>query len=155
MGRSASIGLLFCALGMGFGAPESLAPLRQEELGDGVDELRRAISDIAFSLSRIEREGINSEDIFFEGQRRRLRGLLALARCVEFANDGMRASRDKAVLSACLSSLRSELSQAAHEVRSIQSANEHGHKLTRTGAFRPLDKTRPQQSVGVGESIAP
>lgn len=155
MGRFASIAVVLGMFTFGFSAPQSVAPVRHEQLEEAIGEFRRAMSDVGVSLSRIKREDINDEQIFLEGQRRRLRGILAVARCIEAVNDGMPASRDKAMLAACLRSVSVELSQAAQDVRSIQSANDHGHTLFASKAFQPLDRSRDQPNVSVRESIVP
>lgn len=155
MNRFVSVVIIVYAFGFGVTAPQSVTPLKQHDLEEGIGEVRRAMSDVATTLSRIQREAINDEEIFFEGQRRRLRGILALVRCVEMVNDGMPASRDKAMVATCLRVVSGEISQAVSGVRSIESANDHGHRLFTSKAFAPLDATRAQPKLSVGESIVP
>ena len=155
MGRFVSVAIALGAFSLGISAPQSAVPLRQQELEEGIGELRRSMSDVAISLFRVQRDDINDEALFFEGQRRRLRGILALVRCVESVNDVMPPSRDKTALAACLRTVSGELSLAAQRVRSLQSANDHGHSLFATKAFQPFDKLREQPNLGVAESVAP
>ena len=155
MSRFVSVTMVLGALGFGMTAPQSVTPLKQQDLEEGVEEVRRAMSDVATTLSRIQRDAINNEEVFFEGQRRRLRGILALVRCVETVNDGMPPSRDKATVAICLRAVSGEISQAVSGVRSLESANDHGHRLLTSKAFAPLDATRAQPKLSVGESIVP
>lgn len=155
MGRFVSVAIALGAFGLAVSAPQSETPLRQQELEEGIGEVRRSMSDVAISLSRVQRDDVNDEELFLEGQRRRLRGILALVRCVESVNDGMPPSRDKTALGASLRSVSGELAQAAQRVRSLQSANDYGHSLSRTKAFQAYDKHRTQPNLGVAESIVP
>ena len=155
MSRFVSFAMIVCAFGFGVTAPQSSTPLNQQDLEEGIGEVRRSMSDVATTLSRITGDAINDEEIFFEGQRRRLRGILALVRCIEAVNDGMPPSRDKATVAICLRALSGEISQAVSGIRSLESANDHGHRLLTSKAFAPLDATRAQPKLSVGESIVP
>jgi hypothetical protein len=155
MGRPVSVGIVLCALGLASSAPQSSAPLRQSEVRDGIGELRRSVHDAAAFLVKVQPEEINDEALFFEGQRRRLSGVVALARCVESVNDTLPATQEKAHVASSLRALVAELSEAARGITSLERAHQSGSLLLASKAFDAFDKAQARPAVGVGEAIAP
>jgi hypothetical protein len=66
MSRSVSVGILMCALGVGFAAPESQLPLRQGEAREGIEELRRSVHEAAACVVKAQRDDINDDAICFD-----------------------------------------------------------------------------------------
>lgn len=147
--------MVLCAIGVGFSAPTSQSPLRQQEVREAVSELRRSVQDVGTFLARIRRDDINDEAIFFDGQRRRLHGIIAVARCVESVNDTLPATQEKARAAASLRLLITELSEAAHDLKSIERAHQRGSSLLASKSFESFDKAQGRPAVSVSEAITP
>lgn len=155
MGRFTSVAMIFCAIGVGLSAPSAQLPLRQQEVRDAVSELRRSVNDVATLLARIRPDEINDEAIFFEGQTRRLYGIIAVARCVEAVNDTLPATQEKTRTAASLRLLITELSEAAHGLKSIEQARQRGSSLLASKSFESFDKAQARPAVSVSEAITP
>ena len=153
--RSASVAIVLCALGLGFSAPQSQSPLRQPEVREGIGELRRSVHEAAAFLAKIQPDEINDEAIFFDGQRRRLRGVIALARCVETVNDTLPASHEKAQTASSLRALITELSEAVHGLTSLEQSHQRGSSLLASKSFEAFDKVHVRPAVSVSEAITP
>lgn len=145
--------LALCCLAYTFAAPTASSPMSQREVRVALVELRRAIGDAASFWSRVRSEDINDEALFFEGQRQRLRGLCALARCVESVNDSAQPSRDKALIAAGLRSLGSEM--IGGSFASLEAAHKLGRALLATKSFDAYDRSQARPNVGVDEIIVP
>ena len=95
-----------------------------------------------YQLRNLNRDEINDEAIFFDGQRRRLRGVIALARCVETVNDTLPASHEKAQTAASLRAVIAELSEAAHGLTSLEQSHRGGSLLFASKSFEAFDKAQ-------------
>jgi len=155
MGRAVSLGILLCAIGVGLSAPSSQSQLRQQEVRDAIGELRRSVHDVAALLARIRPDEINDEAIFFDGQRRRLHGVIAVAKCVESVNDSLPATQEKARTAASLGLLIAELSEAAHGIKSLEQARQRGSSLLASKSFESFDKVHVRPAVSVSEAVTP
>ena len=153
--RSVSGAIILCALGFVLPASQSQSPLRQQEVREGIGELRRSVHGAAAFLAKINRDEINDEAIFFDGQRRRLRGVIALARCVETVNDTLAASHEKAQTAASLRALIAELSEAAHGPTSLEQSHRGGSLLFASKSFEAFDKAQSRSAVSVSEATTP
>ncbi len=106
-------------------------------------------------MAKFNRDEINDEAIFFDGQRRRLRGVIALARCVETVNVTLPASHEKAQTAASLRALIAELSEAAHGLTSLEQSHRSGSLLLASKSFEAFDKAQARPAVSVSEAITP
>jgi len=106
-------------------------------------------------LAKFNRDEINDEAIFFDGQRRRLRGVIALARCVETVNVTLPASHEKAQTAASLRALIAELSEAAYGLTSLEQSHRGGSLLFASKSFEAFDKAQARPAVSVSEAITP
>ena len=155
MGKFISVSVALCCLTLAFAAPTSSSQMGQRDVREAVGELRRAVGDAAIFLSRVRQDEINDSGIFFEGQRQRVRGLAALARCVEVVNDATPPSRDKALVAAALRSLVVELSEIATSLTSIQEAHKRAAEMLGSKSFEAFDRAQGRPRIGVDESIVP
>ena len=155
MGRTVGVAIVLSALGLACAAPLTQSPLRQIEVREGITELRRSVHDAAALLVKVQREDINDEAIFFEGQRRRLRCVIALARCVESVNDTLPSTQEKAQTAASLRALIAELSETAHGLTSLEQSHQRGSLLLASKSFEAFDKAQVRPAVSVSEAITP
>lgn len=155
MGKFMTVSVALCCLTVGFAAPTSSSQMGQREVKQAIGELRRAVSDAALFLSRVRQDEINDSGLFFEGQRQRLRGISALARCVEVVNDATPASRDKALVASALRSLVAELTESATSLTSVQEAHSRATALLASKSFEAFDRAQGLPQIGVDESIVP
>jgi hypothetical protein len=152
MFKGASV-VSLCCLAFTFAAPTASSPMSQRDVRDAVVELRTAIGDAASFWARVRPEDINDEALFFEGQRQRMQGLCALARCVESINDSVQPSRDKALIAAGLRSLVSEMSGGSFA--SLEAAHRLGTALRASKSFDAYDRSHVRPNIGVAEVIVP
>lgn len=155
MGKLVSVALVVGCLTLSFAAPAESSRISQREVNDGIRELRRAIGDAAMFLSRSRQEDINDARLFFEGQRQRINGLAALARCVESVNDSAPASKEKALVAGALRSLISELNARAVSLNSLHEARDCAAALLASKSFEAFDRAQNRPQIGVDESIIP